>query len=152
MRAPGVGHRGAKGCQRRSRMGQGMPIWPVKGAQVVPKWIQNGPGHGQSTSSENTKKTIDFSTPNGSGASPEPPKMRSRGQMAGLMAGQRPPMSGQVAGQVVARARGGILAQVMWQVRCWPGSRAVSSGRSGGRSGPVKGPGSFEVRKSLRYI
>ena len=91
--------------QERPRVGQGMPRWPVKGAQVVPKWIQNEPGHGQSTNYEMSKTNV-FPTPNGLGASPEPPKMRPKVQMAGPLARQRLLMAGQVAGQVVARAQG----------------------------------------------
>ena len=38
------------------RVSQGMPIWLVKGTQVVPKWIPNEPGHGKSTNFENHEK------------------------------------------------------------------------------------------------
>ena len=152
MRAPGVGHRGAKGCQRRSRMGQGMPIWPVKGAQAVPKWIQNGPGHGQSTSSENIKKPLVFPLQ----MAPEPvqnlPKCAPRAKWQASWQGRGPQC--QVRWQVRSWPGPGaeFWPRVMWQVGCWPGSRAGASGRSGGRSGPVKGPGNPGTLKSLRYI
>ena len=49
-----------------------------------------------------------LSTPNGLGASPEPAKMRPKVQMAGPMAGQRQPMTGQVAGQVHLRGQASL--------------------------------------------
>ena len=58
--------RGAKGRHgttktgQRPKVGQGKQKWPVKSTQAAPKWVQNGPFHGQNTKCKNIKNTLFF--------------------------------------------------------------------------------------------